>query len=188
MKGHSSVLIYMSPKQETKLQAVLTVAHHDYQKVLNAHAFFKVHNHATGEDLVQTTFMKTWAYLVKTGKIDMMKAFLYHTLNQLIIDEYRKQKTSSLDNLLEKGFEPSTDDSGRLFNILDGKAAMLLIQRLPEIYQKVMSMRYVQELSLKEISSVTGQTKNAIAVQAYRGLMKLKILYNNGLKSRVAYA
>jgi len=168
----------ITPKQKIERQEILTVAHHSYQKGLNAHAFFKVHDHATGEDLVQDTFMKTWRYLVKGGKIDVMKAFLYHVLNNLIVDQYRKHKTTSLDVLLEEGYEPSVEHSEHLFNILDGKAALLLIQRLPLKYRRVMKMRYTQNLSLKEIALITGQTRNAVAVQAYRGLRKLKLLYN----------
>lgn len=132
------------------------------------------------DDLVQDTFMKTWSYPLKGGKIDVMKAFLYHVLNHLIVDEYRKNKTLSLDALLEKGFEPSVDNSKRLVNVLDGKNALLLIQRLPPKYQKVMRMRYVQDLSLKEMSLITGQSKNTMAVQVHRGLQKLKILYGSG--------
>lgn len=97
----------MTPKQKKEQDVVLTTAHHDYEKGLNVHAFFKTHNHATGEDLVQDTFIKTWSYLARGGKIDIMKAFLYHVLNNLIVDQYRKHKTTSLDVLLEKGFEPS---------------------------------------------------------------------------------
>ncbi len=155
----------------------MIVAHHDFNKVLRTHAFFKVHDRQLSEDLVQDAFMKTWIYLVKGGKIDLMKSFLYHILNHLIIDEYRKHQTSSLNALVENGFEPSVDDSERTFNILDGKTAILLIQRLPKKYQKVMRMRYMKDLSLKEISQITGQLKNTIAVQAHRGLKKLKILY-----------
>lgn len=167
----------MTPKEENRMQKIVTVAHHDYEKGLNSHAFFKTQNHATGEDLVQNTFMKTWVYLVKGGKIDIMRAFLYHVLNDLIVDEYRKNKTTSLDVLIEKGFEPSAGNPQLPSNMLDGKALIILIQRLPEAYQKVMRMRYVQDLSLKEISLITGQSKNTIAVQIHRGLGKLKLLY-----------
>jgi RNA polymerase sigma-70 factor (ECF subfamily) len=167
----------MTPKQEARQQAILTTAHHDHEKALNLYAFFKVHNHALGDDLVQDTFIKTWMYLVRGGKIDLMKAFLYHVLNNLIVDEYRKRKTTSLDVLLEKGFEPGTDRSKHLVDFLDGKAALLLIARLPVAYQKVMRMRYVQDLSLKEMALITGQSRNAVAVQAHRGLEKLKLLY-----------
>ncbi len=168
----------MTQKQETQQQQLLTIAHNDYQKGLNARAFFKIHDHAQGEDLVQETFLKTWKYLVKGGKINMMKAFLYHILNGLIIDQYRKHKTTSLDELVEKGFEASVSDSGHLFNFLDGKRAVFLIQQLPLKYRKIMRMRYAQDLSLEEMSLITGQSKNTMAVQVHRGLRKLKSLYN----------
>lgn len=168
----------MTPKQEAQQKETLTVAHNDYNRELNLHSFFKTHDRALSEDLVQDTFIKTWGYLVRGGKIDVMKAFLYHILNNLIVDEYRKHKTISLDALTEKGFEPSAGNHGRIFNFLDGKAALLLIQNLPEVYKKIMRMRYIQNLSLKEISLITGQSKNTIAVQAHRGLEKLKLLYN----------
>src|SRR3989338_3655170 len=154
----------MTTLEKTRLESILTLAHHDYEKGLNSRAFFKGSNRELGEDLVQQTFMKTWIYLVKGGKIEVMKAFLYHVLNNLIVDEYRKRKTTSLDILIEKGVEPSIDNSKRLFNVLDGKAALLLIARLPVAYQKVMRMRYVQDLSLKEMSLITGQSQNTIAV------------------------
>jgi len=168
----------MASNQEISLRAILTKAHLDYEKKLNIHAFFKLQDHALGEDLVQDAFIKTWKYLVRGGKIEIMRAFLYHILNDLIIDEYRKHKTSSLNVLMDKGFEPRTGKNPeRLFNFLDGKASILLIARLPATYQKVMHMRYVQELTIKEISLITGQSKNAVTVQEHRGLKKLRELY-----------
>jgi RNA polymerase sigma-70 factor, ECF subfamily len=167
----------MTLTQQIHLQGILTTAHHDFEKSLNARAYFKVSNHELGEDLVQQTFMKTWAYLVKGGEIEKMKAFLYHILNNLIIDEYRKNKATSLDVLMEKGFDPSVDDSKNIFNVLDGKTAILLIERLPLLYREVMRMKYVQDLSLEEMSASTGLSKNTIAVQLHRGLEKMKLLY-----------
>jgi RNA polymerase sigma-70 factor (ECF subfamily) len=168
----------MTPKQEAKMNAVMALAYFDHEKGLNKHSFFKVHNRELSQDLVQDTFMKTWSYLVKGGKIEVMKAFLYHSLNCLIIDEYRKRKTASLDVLLENGFEPSTDNSASLIDFLDGKKAISLIKQLPLKYQLVMRMKYTQDLSLTEMSILTGQTKNAMAVQLHRGLEKLKVLYD----------
>ena len=169
----------MEKEEKNKIESELTVAHHDFNKGLNARAFFKTGSRMIGEDLVQETFMKTWAYLIKGGKVEIMRAFLYHVLNNLIVDEYRKRKTVSLDVMLEKGFEPGDDHTERLLNALDGKAALILIQRLPERYQKVMRMKYVQLLSLNEMSLITGQSRNSMAVQAHRGLEKLKLLYNS---------
>lgn len=169
----------MTLNQEIKLQALLTAAYSDYRKGLHVHAFFKVHDQAMSEDLVQEVFMKTWKYLVKGGKIDMMKSFLYRILNNLVVDEYRKRKTTSLDVLTEKGFEPGTDHREHLIDALDGKATLLLIQRMSEKYRMVMRFRYIQNLSLREMSLITKQSKSTIAVQLHRGLAKLKLLYNH---------
>ena len=165
-------------KKETREQkAVLTTAYKDFNKNLNSHAYFKVNSHSIGQDLVQNTFLKTWNFLLKGNKIVMMKAFLYHILNNLIIDEYRRRKVSSLDVLLEKGFEPAAESAEDAINIFDGKKAITQIKSLPKKYQEVMLMRYVKGLSLKEISDITGQSKNTLSVQLHRGLIKLKKLY-----------
>ncbi len=107
-----------------------------------------------------------------------MRAFLHHVLNDLIIDQYRKRKVTSLDVLIEKGFEPMIDQSKQLFNMLDGKRAVRWINSLPEKYQKVMNMRFLEGRSFAEISALTHQTKNAIRVQMHRGIQKLKMLHS----------
>jgi RNA polymerase sigma-70 factor (ECF subfamily) len=167
-------------QQNAKKKELLTLGYQNYAKGLHSHAFFKISDHDIGDDLVQETFLKTWKYLVRGGKIDVMRAFLYHILNNLIVDQYRRQKTSSLDILFEHGFDPTTDDNNteQLINKLDGKEALLLISNLPISYQKIMRMKYVQGLTLKEMSLLTGQSKNTLAVQAHRGLEKLKFLYS----------
>jgi RNA polymerase sigma-70 factor (ECF subfamily) len=160
-------------------QNLLTKAYYDYKKALDRYSFFKVNNAALSEDLVQETFLKTWKYLVRGGKIEIMKAFLYHVLNGLVIDEYRKHKTVSLDSLVEEGFDPKEADSEKMLNLLDSKRAVSMITMLPKKYRRLMRMKYVQNLSLEEMAQNTGQTKNTVAVQINRGLKKLKELYNH---------
>ncbi len=167
----------MTLAQQSHLQKVLTDAYQCHEKELINRACFKLSNYELGKDLVQQTFMKAWLYLMKGGTIEKMGAFLYHILNNLIIDEYRKSKATSLDALMDKGFEPGVSDPKNFFNILDGKAALNLIERLPEMYRNVMRMKYLQDLSLQEISKLTGLSKNTIAVQLHRGLEKIKSIY-----------
>lgn len=157
---------------------IFTAAFEKYMKELRASAIYKVHDIAIAEDLVQDTFMKTWMYLSRGGKIKMIRAFLYHVLNNLIVDEYRRQKhkAQSLDGLAESGYEPGEDESKRLYNFIDGEVAFATIKRLPLKYQNVLRMRYAQGLSLKEMSHIFGQPKNTIAVQTYRGLVGLRRL------------
>lgn len=165
--------------QERRDGALLTTAHAEYARGLSMYAFFKTHNPALADDLVQDTYLKTWRYIVRGGKIEKMKAFLYHTLNNLIVDEYRKKKTVSLDTLLERGFDPKDDDPEHDAKEVDYSAVLNLINQLPRTYQEIMRMRYVQHLTLTEIALIKGKTKNAVAVQLHRGLAKLRSLKNS---------
>lgn len=167
----------LTSDQTKKNLLQLAEGYDSYNVKLNLYAHSRMHSREVSEDLVQDAFKKAWLYLMKGGKIQMMESFLYHVLRHLIIDTYRKHKSVSLDLLLEKGFDAGIDESERLLNIFDGKEAVLLIKRLPLQYRKVVYMKYVQGLSLQEISDTTGQTKNTVAVQAHRGLLKMRELY-----------
>jgi RNA polymerase sigma factor (sigma-70 family) len=167
----------LTKKQASLIGSVLTDAYNTYEQGLLKRALFKTSDSALGEDLVQITFLKTWVYLLHGGQIDLMRAFLYHVLNGLIIDEYRKRKTVSLDACLEHGFDIGHNESERLCNFIDGKAAMVLMGQLPKKYERIMSLRYTQGLTLDEVSHITDQVRNTVAVQSHRGLTKLKELY-----------
>jgi RNA polymerase sigma-70 factor, ECF subfamily len=167
----------ITPAQMRREQIVLSEAYIKYKKGLLHYVAGKIDDAALTDDLVQNTFLKTWAYILRGGKVDVMEAFLFHVLKALIIDEYRKRKSTSLDVLLRKGFEPAFDETKRLADTLDGKHVVELIEKLPVAYRKIMHMRYVQDLSLREISLITGQSRNTVAVQTHRGLKKLKLLY-----------
>jgi RNA polymerase sigma-70 factor (ECF subfamily) len=160
---------------------VLTKAHHDFSRELIRFANMKVSNAALSDDLVQDTFMKTWEYLQNTGKIDLMRAFLYHVLNCLIVDEYRKKKALSLDLLVENGFELEAINSENIFNTIDEKALLLLIKKLPEKYRNVITMRYTKDMSLVEMSTIAHRPPNTMSVQVHRGVVKLRALYAGNL-------
>jgi DNA-directed RNA polymerase specialized sigma24 family protein len=70
------------------------------------------------------------------------------------------------------------DDVPKLIDKLDGKRALLLIKKIPLKYRKIMLMRYAEDLTLKEISEINGQSKNTNAVQLHRGKEMIRILNN----------
>lgn len=170
------VLKLSTKKDRLKINADITEAHTLHQSGMNKHAVYKTHDVDLSEDLVQVTFLKTLLYLRRGGKIHLMRAFLNHILNDLITDEYRKRKPVSLDALLEKGLEVGVDDTERLINTFDGKKVVGLIDQLPVKYRVIMSMRYIQNLTFKQMSLLTGKTPNTLAVQSHRGLTKLRAI------------
>lgn len=158
---------------------LFTKAYHSHAGELGRYARSMVNDRELSEDLVQDVFVKMWLYLLRKGDIVSVRGFLYHVLNNLIVDRYRKHKTWSLDTLLEQGYEPRTDESDRLVDMFDGEIVFRLIDKLPRTYQEVLRMKYAHHLSYGEISRLTGQQRNTIAVQVHRGLVKLKELYTH---------
>ncbi len=171
----------ISPKEQIKQRKIITAAHTAYRKTLISHATFKLNDKATGDDLVQNTFKKTWIHVLHGGKINMMKSFLYHILNNLIIDEYRKRKfkTVSLERLHETGFDHEDETSESLLNQIDGRKASLLIVKLPKIYRTVISLRFMKNMPIKEIAHTVHRSKNTVTVQIHRGILQLRKLYHH---------
>lgn len=159
-----------------------TEAYEKHSDALFRFAFFKLSDRERAKDLLQETFSKAWEYVSTKGDVDNIKAFLYKILSNLIIDEYRKRKpVDSLEDLREVGFDPSRDSTETLVNRIDGSKAIMLLRKIAEPYRSAIFMRYIQELSLKEIAELTEENENAIAVRIHRGLEKLRKLYNEKL-------
>ncbi|MGM0482572.1 MAG: RNA polymerase sigma factor [Patescibacteria group bacterium] len=163
---------------------IMARAYRDNEQMLLRRSFYKISDRDLADDLVQTTFLKTWKYLLKDKQIDSVRGFLFHVLDRLIIDEYRKKKQISLDSMMESGFQVEFDNSERLFDQLDGKAAILLIPLLEDKYEKVISMRFEEEMTIKEIAKATQQPDNTVVVQIHRGIDKLAILVKIDKKNR----
>ncbi len=171
----------MTQTQIAQLQNTMTQACNDHSKGLHSHAFFRINDRMKSNDMVQDTFLKTWSFLYKGGKIDQMKSFLYRVLSNRIVDEYRKHKNASLDEMFENGFEPKDIYTVRNSDIFDGKRVLRLIRHLPISYRNIIRMKYIKDLTLQEISSITGKSKNSISVKIHRGLEKLRVLENSRL-------
>jgi RNA polymerase sigma-70 factor (ECF subfamily) len=161
------------------LQSTFLKAHEEHADALFRYGIFKVSDRELSRDLVQECFMKTWEYMARGNEVDNLKAFLYKTLNHLVIDHYRKKKAVSLDQMQDEGFDPGVDERSSMFDKIDGRYALELVNKLEHPYRDAVYMRYVENFSLREISDATGEAENTIAVHVHRGLKKLKELYGN---------
>lgn len=152
-------------------------AYNEHADALYRYCYFKTGKAELAADLVQETYIKVWLSIAKGTAIENLKAFLYRTAHNLVVDEYRSKHTESLDTMQEAGFDPSFDDTDRWIDQLDGERAMALLSQLSEEYRDAVYMRYVQGLSNKEIAELTGQLENTIAVRLKRGVARLRELF-----------
>lgn len=147
------------------------------------HCYFRIYDREQAKDITQETFIKTWQYISKGNKVKNLKAFLYRTLNNLIVDETRKKKHFSLDEMREEtGFEPSEDKTQLLQQSIDIKNILGLLEKLEQPYRNVFIMRYVDNLKPKEIANLMGESQNVISVRIHRALEKFRNItsHHNG--------
>lgn len=148
-----------------------------YTVKLFRHAYYRVSSKQVAEDIVQQVFLKTWQYLMNSeNMIEDINAFLYKLTNNLIIDYYRKaeRKNTSLDSDLERKLpiEPSYIKETNQSLEVDKVRKSLNLLKLEQ--QKVIIWRYLDGLSIKEITQLTGKSKNAVYVALHRALKELQ--------------
>lgn len=180
---HEAVLLSMlNHSEEAFLQAF-----DEYADGLFRHACFRVKRRDRATDITQDTFIKAWDHVRKGGEVTHWKAFLYRVLHNLIIDEYRRIKEASLDAIIE-----APDSAAEHLLKTGGRSEVesklndhLLIEQmrkhidaLPETYRTVITLRYVNDLSPKEIAEILKISENVASVRVHRGITKLKKLCN----------
>ncbi len=153
----------------------------EYSDALFRHATIRVSDRERAIDIVHDTYAKVWSYVRSGHSIEQFRPFLYKVLNNLIIDEYRKIKESSLDAILDKdGIDEGTFDelsestAEALAATLDGKKAFEVLEEMPDLYREVIVLRFVDGLGPKEISGLIEEKENVVSVRLFRGLKMLR--------------
>lgn len=163
-------------KQPRSLREEYLQAYEDHSDALFNHCFYRVSDREVALDLTQDTFTKTWEYLAAGKQVDNLRPFLFKVANNLIIDHYRKKKSDSLDVMQEEGFDVASDDVEKIIVATESGHALKVLGLLDERHRKVVVMRYVDDLSPREIAEIIGESENAVSVRINRSLKKLKDL------------
>lgn len=154
-------------------------AYEAYANAIFRYCFYRVHSRETAEELMQEAFTRTWEQIVNGKNIENVRAFLYTTARNLIIDFSRRKKPVSFDELMEKGFDWGEKEAKMRDTYIDGVDALKKLDELDEPYREAVFLRYVHDLRPREIAEVIGETTNVISVRISRGIQQLKKILNN---------
>lgn len=145
----------------------------------------KVRDRHIAIDLVQESFIKLWDYVVEHGdftSLDYPRALIYRIARNSIIDWSRKKKAESLDTLIETGLDFSQDETLSSLDFFtqqdDIRLVLQVVEYLPETYREIITLRYLDGLSIHEIAHLLGNSTNVISVRIHRALEKLRIEIN----------
>lgn len=165
------------PDPETIKQAFLK-AYEEFSDAIFRYCYAQTSSRETATDLAADTFTKAWQYIADGKTVEQMRPFLYRIATNAIIDYRRKKKESSLDAMMEEGYDyaDSTDIVGEREAMFESEQAMAILAELDDKYKDVLMMRYVEDMSVKDIAQAIGESENNTSVRIHRGLDKLKKL------------
>lgn len=164
----------MDTSKADNVEEQFLAAYEEHADALFRHCLLRVRNRELAKDIAQEAFSRMWLYMSEGKKIDYMRAFAYRVANNLIVDYSRKKKSSSLDAMAENdGFEIVDENTEDPTTRMAIREALALLTTLDELYRVVITMRYLDEMSPREIAQTLGVSENVVSVRIHRGLEKL---------------
>lgn len=149
--------------------------------------YFKVGRKEEAEDLTGDVFLKTWQYINEMGSevIDNLRAFLYQTARNAVIDFYRSRDQKEFVVLPQ---EQENDEEKPSMEIIDEKQDLVekielasdleevkkALQKIREEYREIIILRFVEEMSVKETAEILGKSEGAVRVLLHRAIAALK--------------
>lgn len=160
-----------------------------YQNRIYYHCYRMTGNTYEAEDLAQETFVRAFVNIKSFDSKRKFSTWLYRIATNVTIDRLRKRKPDFFLEQTVEGTEnlnmysqiPSEQD------IPEEEVERLDLQEqiqkhilsLPPIYRSVVILRYIDELSLNEISNVLDIPLGTVKTRLYRGREALRTKLQN---------
>ena len=137
----------------------------------------KVSYREEAEDLTHQTFLKAWERIDQfTFQGYPFSSWLYRIARNTVIDHHRKVKPVQIDidyvpqELLASEKSPEDEMESRM----EWEKLLSAIGELKDVEQDVLIMRFVDDMTHKEIASIVKKSEGAVKVVQHRALKKLK--------------
>ncbi|MGO4372369.1 RNA polymerase sigma factor SigW [Paenibacillus sp. 2TAB19] len=150
-----------------------------YQDKLFHMAYRMLNNRQESEDVVQDTFLRVYKNLDRYDETLKFSTWIYRIATNLCIDRLRKRKpvysldaeSSEHEGLDGYSMIPSDDRTPETEMLLSDTQRIIhqAIETLPPKYKTVMTLRYMQDLSLQEIGDIMDMPVTTIKTRVHRG-------------------
>jgi RNA polymerase sigma-70 factor (ECF subfamily) len=150
-----------------------------YQRHMDAiyrYIYFRVGNVKDAEDLTEHVFLKAWEALADyEQRGNPFTSWLYRIAHNSVVDYHRQQHPVVSTPLLEQG-DWTSDEPTALEQIIAAEETDALasaIAQLPEAYQEVVILRFIEGLRHAEVSQIINKSEGACRVMQHRALSAL---------------
>lgn len=144
--------------------------------VIYRFVYRKVRNREDAEDLTSGIFLKAVSSFNKEFSPQSMQKWLFLIARTMVADYwrayYRGGSDTSLDELLESGWEVPIEEELATGSNGAAERVQLLLQALPERYREVLICRFLLNLSIKSTAFRMGLTEANVKVLQFRALKR----------------
>jgi RNA polymerase sigma-70 factor (ECF subfamily) len=148
-----------------------------YMPAIYRFVFLKVGGHkAQAEDICHNVFLSAWQNI---GSFKFQghpfSSWLYRIAGNAVIDYYRTRKVNvNIENIPEEPVVETASLAERMDDRLELENIRQCLKKLEPSYQDVLIMKFVEELSNKEIAEALEKSEGAVRVIQHRAIKQLK--------------
>lgn len=163
---------------------IFTKSFEKYGDVIFRHLYFRLSDRSRAKEITHDTFLRFWKTLSSGEDVENVRAYLYKISHNLYVNELRDRKHHlSLDELHEEqNFDPKDDIDERMILSLDAKIVQDLFTELNEVDKTILTYRFVDDFSIKEIAENLDETENNISVRLHRAIKKIRTLVDERIE------
>ena len=147
-----------------------------YSDKIFRYLYWQSKNFHLAEDLTSEVFTRAWESWDSLRK-DFLQAWLFRVAHNLLVDWYRKKKEVSIDERHEGFYDENLLE--KLANDEKVKELSKALETLPENLKRVAILRFVEELSAREVAVILSVSEVNVRVRQHRALVKLKEVMND---------
>lgn len=145
-----------------------------YAQAIYRYISYRVESDAAAEDLTAEVFLRMVQGLPRyedTGA--PFGAWLYRIAASQVIDHYRRNRRHPAEPLPDNQAMDDTDPLGRLTKQEEREHLRRALAALPDDYQTLLILRYMQQLPHAQVAAVLNKSEAAIRVMQHRALKAL---------------
>jgi RNA polymerase sigma-70 factor (ECF subfamily) len=146
-----------------------------YHERIYRFIFLKVSNKEDAEDLTHQVFLSAWQNIKNYKEFGFpFSSWLYKISRNAVIDFYRSKK---IETSLEEVQNELSSDEIKTDNIdlkIQIEEVMKALKQLKPDYQDIIIMRFVDDLSVKEVAKALDKSEGAIKLMQHRAINNLK--------------
>lgn len=185
---YDKVLIKKSIAGDTRAFGVLVERYQDYIFTI---VYRMLKNREEAEEIAQDSFLKAYKALSTFRGDSKFSTWLYRIAYRKALDKIRinKRKISTLEiteNSNGIGFEDLENGLDLMLRRERCDLVQKCIMELPEQEAAIITLYYLEDHSVKEISGITGLTEDNIKVKLYRSRKILFSLLENYIFSSIS--